>query len=87
MEEPKQADIWWANLPEPLGRRPVLVLTRNAAIPVRTNVSVALLTRTIRGIDSEVELGVRHGVKTRCAVSLDNIVTIPKPMLDRRMTA
>ena len=87
MAKIRQGEIWWANLPTPAGRRPVLVLTRTDAVGHMTNVTVAPLTRTIRGIDSEIVLSPTHGVPTICAVSLDNIITIPKTMLDRRIAA
>lgn len=83
MAEPRQGEIWWATLPEPVGRRPVLVLTRSDAIPALANVSVAPLTRTSRGIPSEVELSPVDGVPTDCAISLENIQTIPKKRLGR----
>jgi hypothetical protein len=65
-----QGRVWWANLPEPLGWRPVLILTRNAALPKLHYASVAPLTRTIRGIDSEVILETEAGVPSRCAITL-----------------
>lgn len=83
MASVRQGEIWWANLPAPAGRRPVLVLTRTDAVGHMTNVTVAPLTRTIRGIDSEVALSPDHGLPTVCAVSLDNIMTIRKTVLDR----
>ena len=79
----RQGEIRWADLPPPANRRPVLVLTRSDAIGHMTNVTVAPLTRAVRGIDAEVVLSPDNGVPTLCAVSLDNIVTIPKTMLDR----
>jgi mRNA interferase MazF len=85
MAKIRQGEIWWANLPAPAGRRPVLVLTRSDAIAHMGNVTVAPLTRTVRGIDSEVVLSPSHGVPTVCAVSLDNIVTIVKSVLDQRV--
>ncbi len=85
MAEAQQGEIWWANLPAPAGRRPVLVLTRSNAIPHLTNVTVAPLTRTTRAIRSEVALSPADGVPTDCAVSLDNILTIPKSPLARRI--
>jgi len=83
----RQAEIWWANLPPPAGRRPVLVLTRTDAAGHMANVTVAPLTRTIRGIDSEVLLSPAQGVPTACAISLDNILTIRKVVLDRRIVS
>jgi len=78
-----QGDIWWADLPDPTGRRPVLVLTRTDAIPSLANVTVAPLTRTIRGIPSEVRITTQDGVPTECAISLDNILTIRIKTLDK----
>ena len=80
-----QGEIWWANLPAPAGRRPVLILTRSDAIAHMNNITVAPLTRNVRDIDSEVVLSPSHGVPTVCAVSLDNILTIVKTVLDRRV--
>jgi mRNA interferase MazF len=85
MNRPEQGEVWWADLPEPAGRRPVVVLTRSDAIPVLANVTVAPLTRSIRGIPTEVELTEAHGVPTRSAVSLDNILTVPQSDLVSRI--
>lgn len=85
MGKPRHRDIWWASLPSPAGRRPVLILTRDDAIAHLSNVTVAPLTRTIRHIKSEVILSPECGVPTLCAVSLDNILTMPRVTLDRRI--
>lgn len=85
MREPRQGDLWWADLPQPQGRRPVLVLTRSDAMGRLSNVTVAPLTRTIRYIASEVILTPEQGVRDLSAVTLDNILTIPKATLDRRL--
>jgi mRNA interferase MazF len=73
-------------LPEE-GRRPVCVLTRDAAVPVLRNVSVALVTRTVRGIPTEVRLDESDGMPGECAISLDNVRTVPKRMLTERLTS
>ena len=78
----RRGDVFWADLGEPAGRRPVCVLTRDAAIPVLTAVTCAPITRTIRGIRSEVELGPEHGLHERCVVNCDNLLTIPTGSLD-----
>lgn len=75
-------DIFWADLGAPAGRRPICVLTRDAAIRVLTAVTCAPITRTIRGIQSEVELGVEHGLPEACAISCDNVITVPLVALD-----
>ena len=75
-------DIVWADLGPPAGRRPVCVLTRDAAISVLTAVTCAPITRTMRGIRSEVELGPEHGLPERCVISCDNVITVPLSDLD-----
>ena len=75
-------DIYWADLGPPAGRRPVCVLTRDAAIDVLTSVTCAPITRTIRGIRSEVLLGPEHGLGEACVISCDNVITIPIVDLD-----
>ncbi len=70
-----RGEVWWAELPEH-GRRPVLVLTRQAAIPVLSRVVVVPATRTIRGIPTEVALGPDDGLAEPCALTFDNVVTV-----------
>jgi mRNA interferase MazF len=75
-------DIVWADLGPPAGRRPVCVLTRDAAIRVLTSVTCAPITRTVRGIRSEVELDLRHGLPERCVINCDNVITVAGGALD-----
>ena len=75
-------DIYWADLGPPAGRRPVCVLTRDAAIDVLTSVTCAPITRTIRGIRSEVLLGPEHGLQEAGVINCDNVITIPIVYLD-----
>jgi len=58
------------------------VLTRDPAIEVLTSVTCAPITRTIRDIPSEVELGPEHGLPETCVISCDNVITIPQENLD-----
>ncbi len=81
----RQGEIWWCRLPGAGGNRPVLILTRTPVIPHRSNITVAPVTRTIRGIASEVELLPADGVPTRCAIALDDIQTVRKHMLNRHI--
>jgi mRNA interferase MazF len=82
----RRGEVWWAQLSGPAARRPVLLLTRNAAYEVRTSVIVAPLTTTIRDIPVEVRLGPQEGVPRECAVNLDEIQTIRKERLIRELT-
>lgn len=81
-----RGEVWWAELPPPIGRHPVLLLSRNAAYSVRTSVTVALITRTIRDIPVEVPLGREDGMPRKCVVNLDDILTIPRSRLTARIT-
>ena len=64
--------------------RPVLVLTREQVRPYLTRITVAPITSTVRGLSTEVPLdSERNGVDHPCAVSCDNIVTVPVEALGR----
>lgn len=82
----KKGEVWWAKTHKPIGRRPVVLLSRNAAYAVRASVTVAPITRTVHGIPVEVPLGPEDGLPENCVVNLDDILTIPKRQLDRLMT-
>jgi mRNA interferase MazF len=77
-----RGDVIWADLGPPAGRRPVCVLTRDAAIDVLLAVTCAPITRTIRGIRSEVVVGSEEGLPEASVVSCDNLVTVPKNDMD-----
>jgi len=76
-----RGDIVWADLGAPAGRRPVCILTRDAAIEVLSAVTCAPITRTIRGIRSEITVGADEGLPETSVITCDNIVTLPKAML------
>lgn len=83
----RRAEIWWADLPAPAGSRPVVILTRNAVLHAIDSIVVALVTRTVRGLETEVVLGRKEGLPTRCVANLDNILTTPRARLKRLMGA
>jgi mRNA interferase MazF len=76
-------EIYWADLGPPAGRRPVCVVTRDAAASVLTAITCAPITRTTRGIRSEVSIGPDEGFPETCVISCDNIITVPVEALDR----
>jgi mRNA interferase MazF len=80
-----RGEVVWLEL-EQEGRRPVVVLTRDEALPRLRNVVVALVTRAIRGLDTEVELGPADGMPIECVVSLDNLRTVPQALLTESIT-
>jgi mRNA interferase MazF len=63
-----------------------LILTRGSAIPYLTRVTVAPITSTIRGVPSEVALGLEDGMRQSCVVNLHNIVTVNQHVLGHRVT-
>ena len=83
MSEPRRGEIWWGEI-EDVGRRPFLVMTRSAAIPVLHSVLAAPLTRTVRGIPSELPLGPDDGVPGECVASFDNLRVVSKAHLVER---
>ena len=82
----KQFDIMWATLPAPIGRRPVLLLTRTAAYAYLNKVLIAEVTSTVRDIPQEVSIGEAKG-SLASAVNFDNIHVIPKASIGRRIGA
>ena len=66
--------------------RPVLVLTRSSAIPYLSRVTIAPITSTIRGVPSEVVLGVKDGMKQPCVANLHNVITVSREALGKRLT-
>ena len=65
--------------------RPVLVLTRELVRPHLDRVTVAPITRTARGLSTEVPVGPANGLDHSCVISCDNIVTVPKTALGRQL--
>jgi len=80
----QRGEIWFAATPG--GDRPVLVLTRDPVADRIGSVVVAALTRTRRGLVSELYLTPRDGVPTDCVINFDNIHTIPRDTFRRRIT-
>ena len=78
----RRGELYWADLPDPYGRRPVLVISRSASLRVRTRVTVAPVTSTVRGIASEVAVGKRQGVRGGSVITCDNVQTILQARLD-----
>jgi mRNA interferase MazF len=74
----RQYEIWWASLPPPVGRRPVLLLSRDSAYAVLNKVIVAEVTSTIREIPVEVSLGRREGLQARSVANLDNVHVVAR---------
>ena len=82
-----RGELWWANLPNPAGRRPVLLLSREEAYAIREFVIIAPVTTRIRGIRTEVPLDKRDGVPKRCVVNVDILTTVSKKSLTAPIAA
>jgi len=83
----QRGEIWFAAVPDG-GDRPVLVLTRDPVADRIDRVVVAALTRTHRGVVSELALTVAEDdVGSDCFVSFDNLHTLPRSAFRRRLTA
>jgi mRNA interferase MazF len=65
--------------------RPVLVLTRELVVPERTQITVAPVSSTARGLSVEIPVGQANGLGHDSVVNCDNIVTIPKTTLGERI--
>lgn len=81
----KRNDIYWAQLPMPAGRRPVLLLSRNEAYRVRARVIVAEITTLTRGFSSEVPVGKAEGLPKASVINVESVHTIPKASLVQRI--
>jgi mRNA interferase MazF len=82
----QRGEIWFAATPG--GDRPVLVLTRDPVADRIGSVVVAALTRTRRGLVSELlPSATEDGVPSDCVVNFDNVHTLPRDALRRRVAA
>ncbi len=82
---PGRGEVWWCELPE-IGRRPVVVLSRDAVIPRHRRALVAPCTTTIRGLVSEVVLEPSEDpVPRQCAINLDSVESVSIAVLVERL--
>lgn len=76
-------DVRLVRLGAPDTTRPAVVLTRGSAISYLDRITIAPITSTIRGVPSEVRLGIDDGLKAPCAVNLHHVMTVPKRAIGR----
>jgi len=79
-----RGDVWWMEPPNDKSR-PVLVVSRDSANHVMRRVVVALVTRTARPVPSQLPLGPGEGLRTESVASFDDLMSVPKAFLVRRM--
>jgi mRNA interferase MazF len=80
-----RGEVWWAELPEPVGRRPVVLVSRHEPYAVRGSVAVVEVTTVVRGLATEVRLGKREGLRRSCVANADALHAIAKSRLSRRI--
>ena len=85
MPQPLRGEVWWCEPPQ-IGRRPVVVLSRDAAIPRLGRALVAPCTSTIRGLSSEVLLEPGEDpIPLLSVVNLDSIESVSIAILVDRI--
>ena len=81
----KRGEIWLADFPLPVKKRPVVLISRDQAYSILESFTAAIVTGTIRKIPCEVVLGKENGLDRPCVVNCDNIHTLPKSRLIKRL--
>lgn len=81
----QRGDVYWARFPSPVGKRPVVLVSRPEVYSLKTRITVVAVTRTIRGIPTEVRLGPADGLPKVGVVNADELVTIPRDLLHDRI--
>ena len=82
---PRRGELWWCESPD-AGRRPCVVLTRDAAIPRMKRALVALATTNVRSLPSEVALDPQTDPVPRpCVLNLDTPEVVPLALLTERL--
>lgn len=85
MSAVSRGDVWWYEPPHE-GRRPYVIVHRDAAIPVLNQVLAVPITRTRRGLPTEVDLDRSDGMPESCVATLDNFRQVEPAYLSRRIT-
>jgi len=80
-----QYELWWAQMPEPVGRRPVLLLSLDSAYEYLNRFIVVEVTSTIRDIPVELSLGPAEGLPRRSVANFDNVHVVPRSRLVSRI--
>jgi len=81
-----RGEVWDADIPG-VGRHPVVIATRDSAVPLLSWVVCVLVTGSCHGHVAEVKLGVEEGLDRPSAANCDNLFTLPKRVLTRRRGA
>jgi len=79
----QRGDVWDADIPG-VGRHPVVVITRDTALPLVTSVVCVLVTSSVHEHVAEVEVGPEEGLERASSANCDNIFTLPKAVFTRQ---
>lgn len=82
----RRGDVHWVNFPAPAGRRPAVLVSRDEAYAIKSRVTVVAVTRTVRGIPTEVRMGRAEGLPKVGVANADVLVTIPTSILQERIS-
>lgn len=82
----RRGEVRWYRFARPDKKRPVVILTRDSVLEYLDETTVAPVTRTVRGIPSEVPLGPEDGLPEACAVNLDHVQTVARARLGALIT-
>ena len=82
----KRGEIRWYKFKKPDKKRPVLILTRDSVLNYLDEVTIALITSTVRDIPSEVSLSRQDGMPRDCAANFDHIQTVSKGKIGSLIT-
>ena len=78
---PRRGEIWLYTFKPPDKKRPVVVLTRQAVLPLLRTAMVAPVTSDVRGLPSEVAVGIAEGLKYDSVINLDHVQTVEQRLL------
>ena len=81
-----RGEVRWYSFARPDKKRPVVILTRDTVLEYLGETTIAPITRTVRGIASEVPLGPEDGLPDTCAVNLDHVQTVARGRLGALIT-
>jgi mRNA interferase MazF len=82
----RRGEVRWYEFPRPDKKRPVVILTRDSVLEYLGEATIAPITRTMRGIPSEVPLGPEDGMPRPCAANLDHVQTVARRRLGALVT-
>jgi mRNA interferase MazF len=77
--------VWWATIPPPVDRRPVVLISRDEAYRLRSHFLAVPVTRRVRGLPTEVALDRRNGLPHSSVANCDTIQLVAKSWLERRV--